>query len=103
MEVDTLVSRRPAKWKDIIATGCEAWSSPTVSERQVIVSLYAAENAMARQPKPSNPVVAGSPTLRAHIWDGHMKRTYEKPTLRKCGKLTARTAQLVVSGVTQIE
>lgn len=32
-----------------------------------------------------------------------MKRTYEKPTLRKCGKLTARTAQLVVSGVTQIE
>ncbi|ESY89109.1 putative RiPP precursor [Mesorhizobium australicum] len=32
-----------------------------------------------------------------------MKKTYEKPTLHKRGKLTARTAQIVVSGVTLIE
>ncbi|MEI9417311.1 MULTISPECIES: putative RiPP precursor [unclassified Mesorhizobium] len=32
-----------------------------------------------------------------------MKKTYEKPTLRKHGKLTARTAQIVVSGVTIIQ
>ncbi|WP_189343773.1 MULTISPECIES: putative RiPP precursor [unclassified Mesorhizobium] len=31
-----------------------------------------------------------------------MKKTYEKPTLRRRGRLTARTAQIVVSGVTVI-
>lgn len=58
---------------------------------------------MATQPEPSNLVMSGlTHPLEAHIRDRHMKKTYEKPTLRKRGKLTARTAQIVVSGVTLI-
>ncbi|MGY2991249.1 hypothetical protein ACVWWD_000056 [Mesorhizobium sp. URHB0026] len=57
---------------------------------------------MARQPEPSSPVMAVT-HLRARIRVGHMKKTYEKPTLHKRGKLTARTAQILVSGVTLIE
>lgn len=62
-----------------------------------------AGNGMATQPELSNLVISGlNSSLEAYIRDRQMKKTYEKPTLRRRGRLTARTAQIVVSGVTVI-